>query len=92
MGIEKGKIKSYLRFKHVDNTRTIAGQGNLTQMNSTDALNILDLVVKYKLSANLSVDFKVYNLTDSKVIVSSRPAGYRPNMPRHFKTAIHFDF
>ena len=92
LGIEKGKIKSYLRLKHVDNTRTIAGQGSLTQMNSTDALNILDLVVKYQLSANLAVDFKVYNLTDSKVIVSSRPAGYRPNMPRQFVTAIHFDF
>ena len=92
LGIEKGKIKSYLRLKHVDKTRTIAGHGSLTQMNSTDALNILDLVAKYQLSANLSVDFKVYNLTDSKVIVSSRPAGYRPNMPRHFITAMHFDF
>jgi len=92
LGIEKGKIKSYLRFKHVDKTRTTAGQNSLTKLNSTDASNIIDLVAQYQLNTNLSFNFKVYNLTDSKVIVSSRPAGYRPNMPRQFVTSLTFDF
>ena len=92
LGIEKGKIKSYLRFKHVDKTRTVAGQNTLTKLNSTDASNIIDLVAQYQLNTNLSFNFKVYNLTDSRVIVSSRPAGYRPNMPRQFVTSLTFDF
>ena len=91
LGIEKGKIKSYLRFKHVDKTRTVAGQNTLTKLNSTDASNIIDLVAQYQLNTNLSFNFKVYNLTDSRVIVSSRPAGYRPNMPRQFVTSLTFE-
>tara|TARA_B110000438_G_scaffold30528_1_gene29898 strand:+ start:3083 stop:5503 length:2421 start_codon:yes stop_codon:yes gene_type:complete len=92
IGLQKGRIKSYLRFKHVDKTRTIAGQDELSIVNSTDALNIVDLVSRYQFSSSLSLDLKINNLTNASSIVSSRPAGYRPLMPRQFVTSLIFDF
>lgn len=92
IGLQKGKIKSFLRFKHVDKTRTVAGKNRLSGANSTDALNILDFVLKYNINSSLSLDFKIKNLTNSSSIVSSRPAGYRPLMPRQFVTSLIFDF
>ena len=92
VGFEKGKLKSYLRFKHTDRSRTFAGQDVLKNSNSTDELNILDFVGKYQLNNNFSLEFKLYNISNSSSIVASRPAGYRPNMPRQFMTSINFDF
>ena len=92
IGIKKGKMKSYLRLKHVDKTRIIAGQDELSLSNSTSKLNIIDLVTRYQFNRNISLDIKINNLTDSKAIVSTRPAGYRPNMPRQFVTSLIFDF
>ena len=92
IGIQKGKIQSYLRLKHVDETRTIAGKGELSLSNSTSSLNVIDIVTRYQFNRNISLDMKVNNLTDSKAIVSTRPAGYRPNMPRQFVTSLIFDF
>jgi len=92
VGFEKGKLKSYLRFKHTDRSRIFAGQDVLKNSNSTDELNILDFVGKYQLNNNFSLEFKLYNISNSSSIVASRPAGYRPNMPRQFMTSINFDF
>ena len=92
IGLQKGKLRSYLRLKHVDETRTIAGKGELSSLNSTSSLNVIDLVTKYQFNQNISLDMKVNNLTNSKAIVSTRPAGYRPNMPRQFITSLIFDF
>ena len=92
IGLQKGKLRSYLRLKHVDETRTIAGKGELSLLNSTSSFNVIDLVTKYQFNRNISLDMKVNNLTNSKAIVSTRPAGYRPNMPRQFITSLIFDF
>ena len=92
IGLQKGKLRSYLRLKHVDETRTIAGKGELSLLNSTSSFNVIDLVTKYQFNRNISLDMKVNNLTNSKAIVSTSPAGYRPNMPRQFITSLIFDF
>ena len=92
LGFQKGKLKSFVRYKYVDKTRTVAGQGDFSLINSTSTLKILDLVMKFQLNQNLSIDFNINNLTNSKAIVSTRPAGYRPMMPRQLNAMLNFNF
>ena len=53
IGMEMGKIQTYLRFKHIDKTRTVAGKDKLSEINSTDAINTVDIVSKYKNNKNI---------------------------------------
>ncbi len=92
IGIEMGNIQSYIRFKHIDKTRTVAGKDKLSETNSTDAINSIDLVSKYSINKNIIFEIKFYNITNSKSSVANRPAGLRPNMPRQIITSISFDF
>ena len=92
IGIEMGNIQSYIRFKHIDKTRTVAGKDKLSETNSTDAINSIDLVSKYNINKNIIFEIKFYNITNSKSSVANRPAGLRPNMPRQIITSISFDF
>ena len=91
-GFKKDKVRSYVRYKYSDATRVVAGQEKLNVLNSTDQLNIFDFVTRYQLNQNISIDFKINNILDSKAIVSLRPAGYRPTMPRQIITSVIFDF
>ena len=92
IGIEMGKSQAYLRFKHIDKTRTVAGKDKLSEINSTDAINTVDFASKYKINKNIIFEIKFYNVTNSKSSVANRPAGLRPNMPRQLITSISFDF
>ena len=92
LGFELKKLKLYSRFKHVAKTRTIAGQGDLDPLHSTDQINVVDLVLKYDINQNFMIESKILNLFDNKSIVASRPAGVRPNMPRSINLAFLFDF
>ena len=92
IGIKMGKSQTYLRFKHIDKTRTVAGKDKLSEINSTDAINTVDFASKYKINKNIIFEIKFYNVTNSKSSVANRPAGLRPNMPRQLITSISFDF
>ena len=92
LGFELNKLKLYSRFKHVANIRTIAGQGAIDPLDSTDLINIVDLVLKYRISKNFMFESKILNLFNDKSIVASRPAGVRPNMPRNINFSFLFDF
>ena len=69
LGLELKKLKLYSRFKHVANTRTIAGQGDLDPLHSTDQINVVDLVLKYDINQNFMIESKILNLLDDKSIV-----------------------
>ena len=90
--VELNKLKLYSRFKHVANIRTVAGQGAIDPLHSTDQINIVDLVLKYRISKNFMFESKILNLFNDKSIVASRPAGVRPNMPRNINFSFLFDF
>ena len=92
IGMEMGKSQTYLRFKHIDKTRTVAGKDKLSEINSTDAIYTVDFASKYKINKNIIFEIKFYNVTNSKSSVANRPAGLRPNMPRQLITSISFDF
>ena len=92
IGIGMGKSQTYLRFKHIGKTRTVAGKDKLSEINSNDAINTVDFVSKYKINKYIIVEIKFYNVTNSKSSIANRPAGLRPNMPRQLITSISFDF
>ena len=92
LGVNKKNIQSYVRFKYVDKTRTVAGQGDFIMVNSTSSLKIFDLVTNYQLNKNISLNFKINNLTNLNAVASTRPAGFRPIMPRQYISSLIFDF
>ncbi len=92
IGIGMGKSQTYLRFKHIGKTRTVAGKDKLSEINSADAINTVDFVSKCKINKYIIVEIKFYNVTNSKSSIANRPAGLRPNMPRQLITSISFDF
>lgn len=72
--------------------RTVAGQGSIENNLGTDSYFIADLSVGYQLNktANLFVDIR--NITDKTYIVSRRPAGVRPGLPRMLLGGIKLQF
>ena len=70
--------------------RTTAGSGRLTDANSTDALTIVDLGIKYALQSNLTLSMGVKNLLDKDAVVARSPYGARPTMPRSITFGINY--
>ena len=82
IGIIGTKASAYFRMKKISKMRTIAGKGAFDGNNLTDDLNQFDLLGQYKINSNSNLFISVKNLTNSKSVVSRRPAGLRPTMPR----------
>ena len=82
IGIVGTKASAYFRMKKISKMRTIAGKGAFDGNNLTDDLNQFDLLGQYKINSNSNLFISVKNLTNSKSVVSRRPAGLRPTMPR----------
>jgi Fe(3+) dicitrate transport protein len=64
--------------------RTIAGSGAIQNDFSTDSYFLLDLSSDYTITSNLTAFVNIRNLLDETYIVSDRPAGVRPGLPRTF--------
>ncbi|REL37610.1 TonB-dependent receptor [Rhodohalobacter sp. SW132] len=64
--------------------RTVAGQGTIPNDQRTDRYFLVDLNTSYQASNNINVFVNVRNLLDDTYIVSDRPHGVRPGLPRMF--------
>lgn len=62
--------------------RTKAGSGSLDKEHATDRYTVLDLSSNYRIHQNVSIFVNVRNLLNNHYIVSDRPAGLRPGLPR----------
>ncbi|MEC9006799.1 MAG: TonB-dependent receptor [Candidatus Neomarinimicrobiota bacterium] len=92
IGLISKKGSAYLRLKNIGKMRTIAGSGSLDEQYSTDELNQVDFLGQYKINKQSNLFLSVKNLTGSKSIVSRRPAGLRPTMPRAIAFGFRFQF
>ena len=72
--------------------RTIAGQGDMLPEHSTDAATIVDAGLRWFAVEGITCSLGVNNLMDVRYIVSRRPAGLRPGMPRALRFGMQFDF
>ncbi len=70
--------------------RTAAGSGSIQDEFSTDSYFLLDLSSSYGISSNVDLFMNVRNLLDETYIVSDRPAGVRPGLPRTMMGGLRF--
>ena len=68
--------------------RTEAGQGEISVGQGTDAYLVVNAFAEFDLSENVRFFASVQNVGNSAYIVSRRPAGLRPGLPRTFMTGI----
>jgi len=71
---------------------TQAGQHDDLSIARTDEAFTVDIALNYKLSKELSAFVNVNNAFDNIYIVSRRPAGVRPNLPRTFNLGLKANF
>ena len=62
--------------------RTVAGSSSIDEQFSTDSYMLLDVSSSYQLNSNLRIFINIRNILDETYIVSDRPAGVRPGLPR----------
>lgn len=82
IGVENEKLSIGFNASYQPTMRTVAGSGSIPVQNSTDSYFILDLRISYNLSSNFELFVNVRNLLDETYIVSDRPFGVRPGLPR----------
>lgn len=70
--------------------RTIAVSGSPVPNFSTDRYFLLDLSADYTFTSYLNVFVNVRNILDHAYIVSDRPAGVRPGLPRTLMGGVRF--
>ena len=68
--------------------RTEAGQGDIPPGQGTDAYLVVNAFAELDLSEDIRFFATVQNVGNSAYIVSRRPAGLRPGLPRTFMTGI----
>ncbi len=78
--------------KYNGKVRTVAGQGTIITMQSVDSHFTLDANLEYTLTGNSRLYTGVKNAFDTTYIVSRRPAGVRPGLPRTFLIGLKTDF
>jgi len=88
VGVEHSKFNVNLSSKYVSRMRTEAGQGDIPESQGTDSQFVLDFSSNYHLTNHISFFGSVNNITDQVYIVSRRPAGLRPGMPRSFNLGV----
>lgn len=91
-GLEHPKFLFNLSSKFTDAMRTFASQGPVADNARTDASFILDASFQYNFSWQFSAFASAYNLTNANYIVSRRPAGVRPGLPRTFTIGVKANF
>ena len=68
--------------------RTEAGQGDMPAGQGTDAYLVVNAFAEFDLSEEVRFFATVQNVGNNAYIVSRRPAGLRPGLPRTFMTGI----
>ncbi len=92
VALEHQKFNINLSGRYTDEMRTIHGQGIIPNNEKTDAAFVLDASANYALHKNISLFVNSTNITNKAYLVSRRPAGLRPGMPRAFMFGIKANF
>ena len=78
--------------KYSSEMRTVAGSGDIPTSELIPAFFVMDAGVKYNIHKNISLVLNVTNLSNKAYLVSTRPAGLRPGMPRAFQLGLKANF
>ncbi len=72
--------------------RTIAGSEDIDVVPNTDSYFLIDFSTSYQITSTTKFVLDVRNLTDKTYLVSRRPAGLRPGLPRMIQAGIKLSF
>lgn len=70
--------------------RTVAGSGAIEDAFSTDEYFLVDASSSYSLTSNIEIFANIRNLLNETYVVSDRPAGVRPGLPRTVIGGLRF--
>lgn len=88
MGVENEKFNFNISSKYVDEMRATAGSGEIAMDNKIDSQMMIDVSSNVFVSRNITLFGSIRNVTNESFIVSRRPAGLRPGMPRNFQIGL----
>lgn len=101
IGLEYGKVSTYLSGTYVPQTYTTASNVS-QQVNATGALDarvgktdnyfVLDWTIRYAFRDNTTVFGGVKNLLNREYVASRHPHGPRPGLPRFFNVGLEMEF
>lgn len=86
--LENAKFSVNLGTKYNSEMRTVAGIGAIPADELIPSFFVLDAGVKFQIHKNISIVANAINLTNKVYLVSTRPAGLRPGMPRAFQIGL----
>lgn len=89
--IYKG-LDANVNASYMPQMRTAAGSGSFDPSFSTDSFFVVDLSTSYDIHQYVNIFVQVRNLLDETYIVSDRPAGVRPGLPRTLLGGMKFSF
>jgi len=92
LGLSNEKLSFNLSGRYQSAMRTQAGSGPIPANEKTDAFFVTDASASYRLHPNIAFFASVTNATDEVFVVSRRPAGLRPSMPRAFMAGMKVGF
>ncbi len=88
LGLDYNRFSLNLNGTATSKMRTLAGKENITTEESTDAYFLVDASSSYQISESINVFMNLRNVLNETYIVSDRPHGIRPGLPRTFMGGI----
>ncbi|MCP3980696.1 MAG: TonB-dependent receptor [bacterium] len=92
LGVRGVRWSAFANLWHLGEMRTVAGQGPLPELESTDSRLLLDLSVGYRFGRDLRLFAEVRNVTDEAYVAARRPAGARPGIDRTALIGVSLQF
>jgi Fe(3+) dicitrate transport protein len=87
-GLRRGAWSGRVNLVTTTQMRTAAGQGEPAADERTDAFAVLGAGIDWEISPGSTAYVAVENLTDARYVVSRRPAGLRPGLPRTLQAGL----
>lgn len=82
----------HLNMMYSPEMRTLAGSGTIDPNFATDSHFIADVSAQYQFFTNVNLFMNIRNLFDQRYVVSDRPAGLRPGLPRTVMAGLRVTF
>ncbi|MDG0970769.1 MAG: TonB-dependent receptor [Porticoccaceae bacterium] len=92
MGVESNNWAVDLAVKYQHEMREVPGVGDLIPGKQTESIATLDLSATWFVNNDFNVKLLIRNATDESAIVSHRPYGARPNLPRMVLAELKYRF
>jgi len=82
LGLDYNRFSLNLNGTATSKMRTLAGQGSIATEESTDAYFLVDASTSYQVAETINLFVNMRNVLNETYIVSDRPYGIRPGLPR----------